>query len=635
MFGTGEPHCGKGRHRRTRWGQVIRARSLRRGGWVLAALGIAAAALLGPLVSASAGLPAASGPAGLPGASALLTRAPYLTDLTASSVEVTWATTAQGQEAVSYGPVGSCGAHSVTAAKGTSFKVGSATEYQNSVAVTGLSASTGYCYRVTTGGSSPVDLLGAANPAPAFTTLQTAAGTGPLTFDVLADWGDTTNSGVNNGAINANQKGVDHQIAQSGARFAISAGDLGYPDGSQATYGDLNQVAMNISAVFGPSYWAVPGQSVPLFPVSGNHGRNTTFLSNWPEPLTSADGIYAPVAYPSIDGSTAASYPTSYYAFSTGGARFYLLDASWSDTNPGTATGGPCGSSCAIYQVDHDAHWTASSAEHKWLVNDLAAHQGGLKFAFFHFPLYSDTSAEPSDRYLGSTPGSAGSLEQLLNNNGVDLVFNGHAHGYQRNIAVPGGVTSYVTGGGGGSASAVGASGCASTDAYAVGWFYARNHGTACGAASPPPDDSHVYHFLRVTVTGRTVTVTPTDSKGRTFDVHVYNFAPDATAPSAPGHLTRTQPHPPATVLSWTPATDNIGVSAYDIYRSGSYLATVGPQVTSYTDSTAQAGTSYSYRVAARDLAGNTGSAAAGRLASARAARGDQWRRQQVVGRAG
>jgi hypothetical protein len=58
-----------------------------------------------------------------------------------------------------------------------------------------------------------------------------------------------------------------------------------------------------------------------------------------------------------------------------------MLDASWVNNNVGTATGGGCGRlpSCKIYQVDHDAHWTTSSAEYQWLAQDLAAHPGGLK----------------------------------------------------------------------------------------------------------------------------------------------------------------------------------------------------------------------------------------------------------------
>jgi fibronectin type 3 domain-containing protein len=563
------------------------------------------AVLIGAAAIATPGLIAGSPAlASLPGASSLLTRAPYLTDLTTSSVQVSWGTSAQYRGVVQYGPPGNCTAQSVTSSTlGSPITINGARAYQNSVAVTGLSPATAYCYRVTTGGASPVDLLGTA-PSPRFSTLQPATGMEPVTFAVLGDWGDTTNSGVNDGSVNANQAGVDAQIAASGAQFAISTGDIAYPGGTQTSYGDLSQTGPNISAIFGPSYWATPGQSTPHFVVSGNHGLNSTYLTNWPQSATAAasGGTYAMTAYPSIDGAAPASYPTSYYAFSTGGVRFYLLDASWGNTNTGDATGGACGPRCAMYQVDYDAHWTPASAEYQWLRRDLAAHPGGLKFAFFHFPLHTDSATEVGDPYLANTPGSTGSLEQLLSSGGVHLVFNSHAHIYQRNIATPGGVTNYVSGGGGAKAAPV--SKCTPADAYAVGWSYSKAKGSACGSAAVPASDSQVYHFLKVTVNGTTVTVAPTDACGHTFDVQTYNFTPDTAPPSAPRGLSAAT-GTGQNVLTWASAADNIGVSAYDVYRDATYLATVGPGAASYTDSAASTGTGYTYRVAARDLAGN------------------------------
>jgi chitodextrinase len=548
----------------------------------------------------------AAAQAGLPGASAVLTRAPYLTDLTQTSVQVSWATSAQYTGVVQYGPLGNCEANSAVATSaGSPITVGTVTEYQNSAAVSGLSTATSYCYRVTNTGASPVDLLGT-NPSPQFTTLESATGTAPLTFDVLGDWGDTTSSGDNTtGALNQNQAGVDAQIAASGAQFTVSTGDVAYPGGTQTEYGDLNQTGVNVSAVFGPSYWAIPGESIPYYAISGNHGLNSTFIKEWPESAVTAvsSGEYGMYPYPSIDGTAAASYPTSYYAFSAGGTRFYMLDAAWGDTNTGSATGGSCGDNCAAYQVDYDAHWTPNSAEYTWLQQDLAAHPGGLKFAFFHYPLYSSNATQVSDPYLDNLPGSTGSLEQLLRNKGVDLVFNGHAHIYERNVSVPNGVTSYVTGGGGGSVEPV--SKCASTDAYALGWSYSSSKGSACGSAAAPTSDAQVYNFLKVAVNGATVTVTPVNAQGGIFDPQTYNFTADTTPPSAPGNLVGTAGST-KNVLTWSAASDNTGVAAYDVYRSGTYLATVSPSVASYTDKTATPGAGYTYQVAARDLAGNT-----------------------------
>jgi chitodextrinase len=557
------------------------------------------------------GSTASAARAALPGASSALTRAPYLSDLTASSVEVSWANTTQSRGSVRYGPPGNCASSSVTEPNaGSPITVNGVTEYQNRLTIANLSAGTTYCYRVYTGDPTPVDLLGG-NASPQFTTLEAPGSTTPFTFDVFGDWGDTTNSGVNDGSLNTNQAALDAQIAASGARFALGTGDTAYQGGTQNNYGDLNQSGIDLSAVFGPSYWAVPGQSVAMHGVTGNHGFNSLFLSTWPQTdsVTGSNGVYGLVAYPSIDGSTPGNYATAYYAFSTGNVRFYVLEASWGNSNVGTADGGTCGSHCAMYEVDHDAHWTLTSAEYQWLAHDLAAHPGGIKMATFHFPLRSDDPAQPSDAYLQNTPGSTGSLEQLLHDSGVQLVFNGHSHSYQRHVSTPGGVTSYVTGGGGARATSIASSGCQTTDAYGIGWSYTKSKGTVCGSAPVPASDSQVYHFLKVTVNGTTVTVTPTDSGGRTFDPQTYDFGPDTTAPCAPGNLTATQPSSTKVALSWTAATDNVGVYAYDVYRNDQYLATVPSTVTAYTDPTVIAGAGYTFRVAARDLAGNIGNA--------------------------
>ena len=180
------------------------------------------------------------------------------------------------------------------------------------------------------------------------------------------------------------------RIASSGARFAVTTGDIAYPSGSQTNYGDLVQTGANVSTVFGPSYWTVPGDTVPFFNVLGNHGLNSTALTNWPEgnAVSSSSGRYAMQTYCCTNGTKSASYPSAWYAFNAGAARFYILDAAWSNSNVGTAD---------IYKNDYDNHWTTSSAEYQWLAQDLAAHPGGLKFAFFHFSLHSPNSTEVSD----------------------------------------------------------------------------------------------------------------------------------------------------------------------------------------------------------------------------------------------
>jgi len=81
---------------------------------------------------------------------------------------------------------------------------------------------------------------------------------------------------------------------------------------------------------------------------------------------------------------------------------------------------------------------------------------------------------------------------------------------------------------------------------------------------------------------------------------------PDTIAPSVPGGLIATASGASQVNLTWTAATDNVGITAYQVYRDGGTtpLTTLG-NVTSYSDTGLTAGTTYSYTVAACDAAGN------------------------------
>lgn len=81
----------------------------------------------------------------------------------------------------------------------------------------------------------------------------------------------------------------------------------------------------------------------------------------------------------------------------------------------------------------------------------------------------------------------------------------------------------------------------------------------------------------------------------------------DTTAPSAPTGLKVTGTTSGSVSLSWTAATDNVGVTGYQVFRGSSQVGTATG--TSYTDSGLSASTSYSYTVKAVDAAGNASSA--------------------------
>ncbi|WP_224371045.1 CBM96 family carbohydrate-binding protein [Hyalangium versicolor] len=80
----------------------------------------------------------------------------------------------------------------------------------------------------------------------------------------------------------------------------------------------------------------------------------------------------------------------------------------------------------------------------------------------------------------------------------------------------------------------------------------------------------------------------------------------DTQAPTAPANVTASAASSSQINLSWSAATDNVGVTGYDLYRDGTFLKSVSG--TSTSDSGLAAATTYSYSVRARDAAGNVSS---------------------------
>jgi acid phosphatase type 7 len=81
--------------------------------------------------------------------------------------------------------------------------------------------------------------------------------------------------------------------------------------------------------------------------------------------------------------------------------------------------------------------------------------------------------------------------------------------------------------------------------------------------------------------------------------------AADTTPPTAPKHLRVTSQSPTAVGLAWSASTDNVGVTAYLVMRDRKKIDRVKATKTSYTDTSVVADKTYTYRVRARDAAGN------------------------------
>jgi predicted phosphodiesterase len=198
---------------------------------------------------------------------------------------------------------------------------------------------------------------------------------------------------------------VVRRIATWQPTFVLHTGDLVY---------NGDEYALWREEFFEPAEHLL--KSACLWPVHGNHDGRTHFYDLFP------------VRAPDMDDRTHVAGPTGrprpdWYAFRWGNAKFVALDPE-QGCGPGSEQG-------------------------DWLVQELARGGTTWTFVFLHDPPYS-SGAHGSNLYVRQT------LVPLLEQHGVDLVFCGHDHLYERTYPLRGGERDdargivYVTTAGGG-----------------------------------------------------------------------------------------------------------------------------------------------------------------------------------------
>jgi chitodextrinase len=174
----------------------------------------------------------------------------------------------------------------------------------------------------------------------------------------------------------------------------------------------------------------------------------------------------------------------------------------------------------------------------------------------------------------------------------------------------PAGFTAVATG-----PTSVNLSWTASTDNVGVTGYIVRRNGAQIAT---PATTSFADTGLSAATT-YTYTVAARDAAGNVSSAAGASVttasAPDTTPPSQPTGLTATAAGSTGANLSWTAATDNVGVTGYIVRRNGTQIAT--PSTTSFADAGLSPATTYTYTVAARDAAGNVSSAASASVTTA------------------
>ncbi|MGX1274387.1 glycoside hydrolase family 6 protein [Streptomyces phaeoluteigriseus] len=147
--------------------------------------------------------------------------------------------------------------------------------------------------------------------------------------------------------------------------------------------------------------------------------------------------------------------------------------------------------------------------------------------------------------------------------------------------------------------------------------YTAPNAGNSrTGALPGAPLAGHWFHDQFAMLVRNAHPAVPTDGGGGTGD--------DSTAPTAPTGLRATAKTASSVSLAWTAATDDRGVSGYDVYREQTKVTSAPVVGTTYTDTGLSAATAYRYSVRARDAAGNVSAASTALIVTTEASGGPQ-----------
>ncbi|GIW72585.1 MAG: hypothetical protein KatS3mg102_2127 [Planctomycetota bacterium] len=322
---------------------------------------------------------------------------PYLQQVTAHSAIVALVDTAPRRLAVEYAPLAASPESSWPAAARTAE---AEPTRLHALQLTGLEPDTVYRYRV-------LELERERQLAAAWFRTAPLPASRPVRFAVFGDSGRSERvtealgplSPVADSLSGAFWPGEQHRVAALLARelldFCLHTGDVVYPTGARRDYGP---------AFFRPFAGLIA--TTPLYPVLGNHD------------VMSEDG--APWLEVFVTPANNAEGSERYYSFECGDVHVACLDV------------------VSSHALERDSPQLA------WLIEDLeAAQQAAWRVCVLHYPPFDD-----------GVKGDTGRVQRMLvpifTALGVDVVFAGHDHAYERFYPIDG-VLYIVTGGGGNS----------------------------------------------------------------------------------------------------------------------------------------------------------------------------------------
>jgi hypothetical protein len=218
------------------------------------------------------------------------------------------------------------------------------------------------------------------------------------------------------------QNGIAFQIGKVKPDFLVALGDIVYSSGRVSQYLHHFWTSYNDVAAPSATVGAPLMRSIPFYPVIGNHDATAARLPETPDALGAFYFFHGPLNGPGAgpwntplgkDEKTAAAFRaaagTSYpalnvYSFDNGPAHIVALD-----------------SNNYTKEMADDAF----EQVRPWLEKDLRASKARWKIVCFHAPAFHTSKEHFVEQKMRL-------FEPVFEETGVDLVFAGHVHNYQR-----------------------------------------------------------------------------------------------------------------------------------------------------------------------------------------------------------
>lgn len=216
----------------------------------------------------------------------------------------------------------------------------------------------------------------------------------------------------------AEQNAIAFQISKAAPDFLVALGDIVYSGGRVSEYLHHFWTTYNDPPATSAKTGAPLMASIPFYPVIGNHDADMAKLPETPDALGAFYFFHGPLNGPGLgpwntplgkDAKVAAAFRaaagTSYpalcvYSFDYGAAHFVMLDTNSYNT-------------ASLLQIA------------PWVEKDLQASKQPWKIVCFHAPAFHTSPQHYTEQKMRL-------LEPVFAAGGVDMVFAGHVHNYQR-----------------------------------------------------------------------------------------------------------------------------------------------------------------------------------------------------------